>query len=126
MSSFINCPECEAKILSRVGTICPNCGFTVGFFSENTKKRIYGKFFALTIFAPFISFIFIIFAQINFYSFIASILFTIYLAIKSCPIRFKDIFTTNFERVFFWSIWIILNSFLVVLIINIGLKSLKF
>ena len=74
MSSLMNCPDCKVKILSRMGTICPNCGFTVGYFNGTTKRKKYGKFFALTVFAPFFSFLTILFAQVNIYSFLIKVL----------------------------------------------------
>ena len=57
MSSLITCPDCNHEILSRLGTVCPKCGHTVGYFDGDKKRKTYGKFFALTIFVPFISFI---------------------------------------------------------------------
>lgn len=125
MHSLINCPDCNNKILSRMGTICPNCSFTVGYFNGETKRKGYAKLFALTVFAPFISFFTIIFAQVNLYSFIFSIALTLFLTIKSCPVNFKDVFTTKFEKIFFWFVWIVLNSFLLVLILNIISKLAK-
>ncbi len=73
MSELIDCPSCNNKILSRMGTICPNCSYTVGYFNGEKRRKGYGKLFALTIFAPFFSFFTLVFAQINFYSFILAI-----------------------------------------------------
>ena len=56
MSELINCPSCNNKILSRMGTICPNCKYTVGYFNGEKEERVW-KTFALTIFAPFFSFL---------------------------------------------------------------------
>jgi len=125
MSTTMNCPECNHEILTRMGTICPNCGYTVGYFNGNKKRKIYGKFFALTVFAPFISFITILFAQINKYSMIIAIAIFFYLAIKSCPILFKNIFFTKFEKIFFWLIWILANSLIFTLIVNILRKGFE-
>ena len=125
MSSLMNCPECNHQILSRLGTICPNCGYTIGYFNENKKRKIYGKFFALTVFIPFISFITILFASQNKYTMIIGIAIYFYLAIKSCPLLFKDIFFTKFEKFFFWLIWILANSLIFSLIFNILSKGFK-
>ena len=54
---LISCPECENQILERLGTVCPKCGHTVGYFNESTKRPKYGKFFALSVFLPFLSFL---------------------------------------------------------------------
>lgn len=124
MSELIDCPSCNNKILSRMGTICPNCSYTVGYFNGEKRRKGYGKFFALTIFAPFFSFFTLVFAQINFYSFILAVILAIFLAIKSCPINFKTVFATNFEKLFFWNIWILSNIFLSVIIFNIISKSI--
>lgn len=122
MSSLINCPECNQKILSRMGTICPNCGFTVGYFNGEKRRKSYGKLFALNVFAPFISFVSIIFGQINLYIFVLASLLTIFLAFKACPIHFKEVFASRFEKGFFWFIWLLLNFFLLVLIVNTANK----
>lgn len=124
MSELINCPNCNNNILSRMGTICPNCGFTVGYFNGDRRRKDYSKLFALTIFVPFFSFFTLIFSQINFYGFIVAIILTIYLAIKSCPVNFKTVFSTNFERLFFWNIWVFSNIFLSVIVFNIISKSI--
>jgi len=124
MLDFTNCPNCSNKILSRVGTICPKCGFTVGFFNGDIRRKPYGKLFALNVFAPFLVFFVVIFAQINLYSFILAIIFAIFMAFKSCPIFFQNIFASNFEKILFWSIWICFNLLFVVLIVNITYKSI--
>lgn len=124
MSELTKCPNCDSEILSRVGTICPNCSFTVGYFNGEKKRKDYGKLFALTVFAPFFSFFTLVFAQINLYSFILAVILAIFLAIKSCPINFKTVFATNFEKVFFWGIWIFLNIFLCMIIFNIISKGI--
>ena len=125
MLSLMNCPECNHQILSRLGTICPNCGYTIGYFNGDKKRKIYGKFFALTVFIPFISFITILFASQNKYTMIIGIAIYFYLAIKSCPLLFKDIFFTKFEKFFFWLIWILANSLIFSLIYNILSKGFE-
>lgn len=120
-----NCPDCGNEILSRMGTICPKCGHTVGYFNGSDKRKKYGKFFALTVFVPFISFITILFASINQYTFYFSVVIYLYLAYKSCPALFKDIFFTKFEKVLFWGIWIGLNSVIVIMIYNIINKGFQ-
>ena len=92
--------------------------------ATKSGRKGYGKLFALTIFAPFFSFFTLVFAQINFYSFILAVILAIFLAIKSCPINFKTVFATNFEKLFFWNIWIFSNIFLSVIIFNIISKSI--
>ncbi|CAM3547554.1 MULTISPECIES: hypothetical protein [Arcobacter] len=125
MSTLMNCPECNHEILSRMGTICPNCGFTVGYFNGDKRRKIYGKFFALTVFAPFISFITIIFASVNKYTMMIAIALFFYFAIKSCPLLFKDLFVTKFEKIFFWFVWILVNSMLFTMIFNILRKGFE-
>ena len=125
MSTLINCPECNHEILSRLGTVCPNCGYTIGYFNGDRKRKVYGKFFALTVFAPFISLITILFASQNKYTMIVGTLIYLFLAVKSCPLLFKEIFFTNFEKVFFWLIWIIANSIMFSLIFNITQKGFE-
>ena len=39
MSTTMNCPVCNHEILSRLGTICPNFGHTVGYFNGDEKKK---------------------------------------------------------------------------------------
>ena len=125
MSTTMNCPVCNHEILSRLGTICPNCGHTVGYFNGDAKRKKYGKFFAITVFFPFISFMTIIFASINKYSMIAGIALFFYLAIKSLPYNFKELFATNFEKVFFCFVWILANSLLFTMIYNILRKGFE-
>ena len=125
MSSLTNCPECNHEILSRLGTVCPNCGHTIGYFNGDRKRKVYGKFFALTVFAPFISLITILFASQNKYTMIVGTLIYLFLAVKSCPLLFKEIFFTSFEKVFFWLIWIIANSIMFSLIFNITQKGFE-
>ena len=125
MSTLINCPECNHEILSRLGTVCPSCGYTIGYFNGDRKRKVYGKFFALTVFAPFISLITILFASQNKYTMIVGTLIYLFLAVKSCPLLFKEIFFTSFEKVFFWLIWIIANSIMFSLIFNITQKGFE-
>lgn len=125
MSSLINCPECNHEILSRLGTVCPQCGHTVGYFDGDKKRKIYGKFFALTVFVPFISFITILFASQNRYSMYIGIAIFFYLAIKSCPLLFKDILFTKFEKIFFWGIWILANGLLFSIIFSVLSKGFE-
>ena len=125
MSTLINCPECNHEILSRIGTICPNCGYTVGYFNGDKKRKVYGKFFALTVFIPFISFITIIFASQNKYTMVVAIAIFFYLAIKSCPLLFKEIFFTKFEKGFFWIVWVLSNSLIFTMIFNILTKGFE-
>ena len=125
MSEITNCPECNHEILSRLGTVCPSCGYTVGYFNGDSKRKVYGKFFALTVFVPFISLITILFASQNKYTMIIGTIVYIFLAVKSCPLLFKEIFFTSFEKVFFWLIWIIANSIIFSLIFNITQKGFE-
>jgi hypothetical protein len=108
-----------------MGTVCPNCGFTVGYFNGDERRKKYGKFFALTVFAPFISFITIIFSSINKYSMMIAIAIFFYFSIKSCPLLFKDLFVTKFEKLFFWFVWILVNSMLFTMIFNILRKGFE-
>ena len=114
MSSLTNCPECNHEILSRLGTVCPECGHTIGYFNGDKKRKVYGKFFALTVFA-----------SQNKYTMIVGTLIYLFLAVKSCPLLFKEIFFTSFEKVFFWLIWIIANSIMFSLIFNITQKGFE-
>lgn len=123
MSSLMNCPVCNHQILSRIGTICPNCNYTVGYFDEMPQRKKYGKFFALTLFVPFISFTIILFAQLNKYSMMVAVAIFFYLAIKSSPFLFKDIFFTKFEKIFFYLVWIVSNGFIFFVIVNILKKG---
>lgn len=116
--NLINCPECESEIYDRIGTVCPKCGHTVSYFEGDEKKKKYGKFFAISIFVPFISFILIIFTSWSKIGLAFSSIFYIVLAVYSCPIRFKDLFFTRYEKLFFWGIWLIANSLMVTLIVN--------
>ncbi|GGD46855.1 hypothetical protein GCM10012288_21370 [Malaciobacter pacificus] len=119
-----DCPECGYEILSRLGTVCPKCGHTIGYF-EGEKKKKYGKFFALTVFVPFISFITILFSSINPYTFYASIFIYAYLAYKSCPALFKGVTFTKYEKVLFWGVWIIFNAMIIAMIYNNIVKGFE-
>ncbi len=117
--NLISCPECENQILERMGTICPKCGYTVGYFNESKKRPKYAKFFALSVFLPFLSFLIIIFASINEIAFSFAVIFFLYIAYKSCPYLYKELFITKFEKMFFWGVWILVNSLLITMIYNI-------
>jgi len=119
---LINCPECDNEILERIGTVCPKCGHTVGYFDGNDKRKKYGKFFAISVFVPFISFITIIFASVSQISLAIASVFYLVLAYFSCPIRFKDLFFTRYEKLFFWTIWTLANSLMVTMIVNLFSK----
>lgn len=125
MSETMNCPDCGYEIYSRMGTICPKCGHTVGYFNGDVKRKKYGKFFAITVFTPFISFITLLFTSINKYAFYTALLFYIFLLFKSCPINFKDIFFTKFEKVLFWGIWSGANILTFAMIFNILNKNFQ-
>ncbi|HJE02434.1 hypothetical protein AAX26_01996 [Aliarcobacter thereius] len=118
-NSLEACPQCEHLILNRMGTICPKCGYTKGYFNGEKRRKAYAKLFALNVFAPFISIFTIIFAQISIYSFIIGVILSIYISYKSFPLRFSNVFSNNFEKFFFLSLWSFVNIFLIVLIINI-------
>lgn len=117
--NLISCPECQTQILERLGTVCPNCGHTVGYFNESEKRPKYGKFFALSVFLPFMSFILIIVTSLNKISFAFGVVFYLFIAYKSCPYLHKDLFVTKFEGIFFWVIWILVNSLLISMIFNV-------
>jgi hypothetical protein len=116
---LISCPECETQILEKLGTICPSCGHTVGYFNESTKRPKYAKFFALSVFLPFISFILIIATSLNKISFAFGVVFYLFTAYKSCPYLHRNLFVTKFEGIFFWAIWILVNSLLLAMIYNV-------
>lgn len=117
--NIMECPTCNYEILERIGTVCPKCGHTVGYFDGNDKRKKYGKFFAISVFVPFISFITIIFASISKPSLIAATIFYALLAYFSSPFRFKELFFTKYEKLFFWGIWILANSLMATMIINL-------
>ncbi len=69
-------------------------------------------------FFPFISVITIGFTSVNLIALsIASILY-LFLATVSCPLRFKDLFFTGYEKLVFWVIWGVANSFLIAITYN--------
>ncbi|AXH10388.1 putative membrane protein [Malaciobacter halophilus] len=116
---LIKCPDCDYEILSRIGTICPNCGHTVSYFEGNKNRKKYGKFFALSLIIPFFSFTMILLtAPFKSALTIATIVYVI-LAYISSPLRFKEIFFTTFEKIFFWSIWLMSNALLVTMLYNL-------
>ena len=116
--NLMNCPVCDHEILDRMGTICPSCGHTVGYFNGDKKRKRYGKFFAMSVFLPFISFITIIFASLNKYALIVATIIYLAIAYISIPLRFKELFASTYEKAFFWGIWLMINALLVSLIIN--------
>ena len=116
---LIPCPECQHEIKEQLGTVCPKCGYTVGYFNGTTKRPKYARFFALSVFLPFISFLTIIITSLNKISFIFGVIVFIIFSYKSCPFFHKSIFITNFEKIFFWLVWILVNSLLVSMIYNI-------
>jgi len=114
-----NCPECNNEILERLGTICPTCGHTIGYFNESNKRPKYANFFALSVFLPFLSFILIIATSISKISFIFGVVFYLYTSYKSCPYLYRSLFITKFESVFFWGVWILVNALLLSMIYNV-------
>jgi len=120
--ALTKCPDCNHEILERIGTICPNCGHTVGYFEGNDKRKRYGKFFAISVFIPFISFITIIFASIDKTALMIATVFYLALAFISCPIRFNELFFTKYEKMFFWGIWLLTNSLMITMVINLFSK----
>lgn len=123
---LIPCPECNHKILSKLGTVCPKCGFTLGFFNGEEKRKRYGKFFALSVAIPFINLIIILATSLNKFTLIFGFFIYISLAYISFPYRFKDIFNKTFEKIFFYTIWFIANSILTLALINLLLKNFNF
>ncbi|UTJ05880.1 hypothetical protein [Arcobacter roscoffensis] len=116
---LIDCPVCEHQILSRIGTICPNCGHTVKYFEGNKKRKAYSKYFALSIFIPFTSFLIVLFSAVNQIAFYIAIALFIALAIYTIPLRYKDLFFTNYEKYLFWGIWLLGNGLVVTMIYNL-------
>ncbi|AXX93047.1 hypothetical protein CPU12_07500 [Malaciobacter molluscorum LMG 25693] len=116
---LIKCPECEHEILSRIGTICPKCGHMVGYFEGDKTRKKYGKFFAISLIIPFFSFVLIILASYTKTLLISASIIYVILAFISSPIRYRDIFFTNFEKIFFWGIWITANALLITMIYNL-------
>ena len=119
---LIKCSDCDNEILERLGTICPNCGYTVGYFNHNDKRKKYGKFFALNVFLPFISFITILVTSFNKFTIFFGILVFTFTAYKSFPYFFKELFVTTFEKVLFGLIWTLVNAMLFSMIYNVIYK----
>ena len=117
--NLIKCPDCDNEILERLGTICPNCGHTVGYFNYDDKRKKYAKFFAISVFLPFISFLTIIFTSLNKFTIFAGILVFIFTAYKSFPYFFKELFVTKFEKGLFGLIWFLVNAMLFSMIYNV-------
>lgn len=120
---LINCPDCNHEILSRMGTVCPNCGFTVGFFNGDERRKKYSKFFAITVATPFLSLVIMLSTSLNKYVLLIGFVAYIFFAYKSFPHRFKDIFVKKFDAVFFYSVWGISNIILSIAFINLLLKN---
>ncbi|APW66311.1 MULTISPECIES: hypothetical protein [Arcobacteraceae] len=116
---LMSCPECQSEIKEQLGTVCPKCGYTVGYFNETNKRPKYAKFFALSVFLPFITFITIIFTSINTISFIFGVIVFLFSAYKSFPYFYRNLFITKFEKIFFWLVWILVNSLLLSMIYNV-------
>ena len=112
------CPDCKHEIHDRIGTVCPNCGHTVTYFEGDVKKKAYGKFFASSIFLPFISFITIIFASLNKITLALAVIPFLAIAYYTCPIKYKQLFASTYEKIFFWVIWLTVNTMLVLMIYN--------
>ena len=113
------CPECQTEINERLGTVCPKCGYTVGYFNETNKRPKYAKFFALSVFLPFVSFLTIIITSMSKLSFVFGVIVFVLFAYKSCPYFYKNLFITKFEKIFFWLVWILVNSLLISMIYNV-------
>ena len=113
------CPECQTEINERLGTVCPKCGYTVGYFNETNKRPKYAKFFALSVFLPFVSFLTIIITSMSKLSFVFGVIVFALFAYKSCPYFYKNLFITKFEKMFFWLVWILVNSLLISMIYNV-------
>lgn len=116
---LVKCMECEHLILSRIGTICPNCGHTVSYFEGDKNRKKYGKFFAISLIIPFFSFFMILLTSTSFIAFNIAIVIYALLAYISSPFKFKEIFFTTFEKFFFWGIWSMANALLVTMIYNL-------
>lgn len=117
--NLISCPECQSEIKEQLGTVCPKCGYTIGYFNQTNKRPKYAKFFALSVFLPFVSFLAIIITSVNAISFIFGIVVFLIFSYKSFPYFHRNLFITNFEKVFFWLVWILVNSLLVSMIYNV-------
>ncbi len=116
---LMNCPQCEHEIRQRIGTICPNCGYTVRYFENKSNRKQYGKFFAQSLLIPFFSFTLILLTSMNTITFYISIPIVLFLTYYSCPIRYKKMFYTTYERVLFGSIWGVSNILILFMIYNL-------
>ncbi|PHO09492.1 MULTISPECIES: hypothetical protein [Malaciobacter] len=116
---LIKCPECDYEILARIGTICPNCGHTVSYFEGDKNRKRYGKFFALSLIIPFFSFAMILLTSPFKSALTVATVVYVILAYMSSPLRYKEIFFTTFEKIFFWSIWLLSNALLVTMLYNL-------
>ncbi len=119
MQETTSCPQCNTEILSRIGTNCPKCGHTISFYEGNSKKRDFSKYFAMSIILPFLAFVGIIMTSKSLVpSIIASLVF-IYFAYLLCPLRKEKLFSTTYEKLFFWGIWSMFTGLLITLEYNI-------
>ena len=116
---LMSCPECQHEIKEQLGTVCPNCGYTVGYFNGTNKRPKYAKFFALSVFLPFISFLTIVITSMNKISFAFGVIVFVVIAYKSCPYFYRNLFITKFEKFFFWLVWLLVNSLLIAMIYNL-------
>ena len=117
---LINCPQCNNhKINQRIGTICPSCGYTVRYFENSNNRKQYGRFFALSILIPFFSFTMILLASMNSITFYISIAVALFLSYYSCPIRYKSMFHTRYEKILFGFIWGASNTLILFMIYNL-------
>lgn len=119
MQEKTDCPVCGTQILARVGTNCPNCGHTISFYEGNEKKKEFSKYFAMSIILPFLSFVAIIMTSESLIPSIIASFVAIYFAYVVCPLRKIELFSTVYEKVFFWVIWGMFTSLLVTLEYNI-------
>ena len=119
MQEKTDCPVCGTQILSRVGTNCPNCGHTISFYEGNEKKKEFSKYFAMSIILPFLSFVAIIMTSESLIPSVIASIIAIYFAYVVCPLRKIELFSTVYEKVFFWVIWGMFTSLLVTLEYNI-------
>jgi hypothetical protein len=116
---LIKCPECDHEILARIGTICPSCGHTISYFEGDKNRKRYGKFFALSLIIPFFSFAMILLTSPFKSALTVATVVYVILAYMSSPLRYKEIFFTTFEKIFFWSIWLLSNALLVTMLYNL-------
>lgn len=119
MQEKTSCPQCDHEILARVGTNCPNCGHTISFYEGNEKKKEFSKYFAMSIILPFLSFVAIIMTSESLIPSIIASFITLYFAYVVCPLKKIELFSTTYEKIFFWVIWGMFTGLLVTLEFNI-------